>query len=72
MRNTIIRVNGTFAHPASAYVKSIGRDGGFTITRDKAKARTFVPATAKACIEKLASGNTRMTFDTCPAEVAHA
>lgn len=73
MRNTLIRIVATSEHPYAAYVSSVGRDGGFAITRRKDKARPFVPATACETIARLqAAGHTRMQFDTCPAEVAHA
>lgn len=48
-----------------AYVRNVGHDGGFGLTFDKAKARTFLPETAVATVARLAS--TGETFAVCPA-----
>lgn len=72
-RNTLVRVVGTFENPQAAYVKSITKTGGFAITRNKSRARRFTPDTATLYASHLQeNGNTRMTFDTCPAEVDNA
>lgn len=48
-----------------AYVRNVGHDGGFGLTFDKAKARTFAPETAVAARARLAA--TGETFTICPA-----
>ncbi len=66
MKNTIIRVNATPDFPRALYVKNIGRDGGFGVTHDKEKARTFTADTATLAASALANPKlTFMTFTTC-------
>lgn len=64
MRGALVRVNATPAN-RHAYVKHVARDGSFTITYIKDRARRFKLETAAATIARLR--NTGMTFSVCDA-----
>lgn len=65
MKTTLIRIVATSEFPKATYVKTVSKDGGFTITGRKGKARRFTSDRAREVMARMEAGFTAMTFDTC-------